>query len=536
MEIMNAIGKVLALGCGTSLSKVLRSKRYEALSARNNTIETRHNVNSDTGVALRAGHMEFGRLINTVGEKMAIVEAKNIHPVFGLGMELRPLIQITGECIVRAAKKCLTPQMREMAAKWKTCTADQQIEICRSLYQQLRSTDQEAKGELTMDIALNSLESHMYANAHDHKKVLPRQYGIWNADSCVANCQGKTQMVVAFARMARAHVIVAHPLKHAGRVRDQIRCCVFEKIVSDIQKRGLTHLDKPFAESLRAEEFGMLSRAVDDYFHVCACIEVNDGRWVLIDPHGLNFGILPLEWNMGMIVEQLERYKEVLPGLHLCATDKGRHQELFKIAEKRVEELLTLSNKLEKQLQSATNPMELVYALRDSGEVPFMFENFSEHGQEITGSREGFELASMVLALGPDFMDPFRIMSNENFMIERKHSLITTYHCVAMNEFKNQWTDDGTLIHPECEFTNSEYSIAISAINSLVDRYGPEVNRFFLDYSFDQTSMYNALGELMSFRWSSEKDERIGLAAARSLKALPIRHSLCSERMSMCRI
>jgi hypothetical protein len=70
----------------------------------------------------------------------------------------------------------------------------------------------------------------------------------------------------------------------------------------------------------------------------------------------------------------------------------------------------------------------------------------------------------------------------------------------------------------------------------LVDHYGPEVNRFFLDYSFDQMSMYNALAELAPSRWGRKKDEEIGLAAARSLKALPIRHSLCSKRMSMWRI
>ena len=136
-------------------------------------------------------------------------------------------------------------------------------------------------------------------------------------------------------------------------------------------------------------------------------------------------------------------------------------------------------------------------------------------------------------------MDPscmFSMMTDRDFMTKRRHSILTAYHCVAMNEYKNQWTDDGTLIHPECEFANAEYSIAVSAINSLLDYYDPAVNRFFLDYSFDQTSMYNALGELMAFRWSGERDVEIGLAAARSLKALPIRHALCTKRMTTWRI
>jgi len=62
------------------------------------------------------------------------------------------------------------------------------------------------------------------------------------------------------------------------------------------------------------------------------------------------------------------------------------------------------------------------------------------------------------------------------------------------------------------------------------------VNRFFLDYSFDQTSMFNALAELLPSWWNQrERNEEIGMAAFQSLEALPIRHPLCSKKMSLCK-
>jgi len=535
MEIMNSIGKVLALGCGVTLQTVLRSKRYSALQKTNETLEDRHPSSTDVGVALRAGHMEFGRLINTVGERQALIGVKGITPDFGTDMGLRPLIQATGEHIIRAAGRCLTTDIRNMAKRWKNSIADQQIDICRALYYCLRSTSQDSKGELTMEVLIRSMESHRMSNTHDARKVLPEQYGTWNPDSCVANCQGKTQMLIAFARLAKARVIVAHPLKHAGQVINSIRHHIYEKVVADIATRGLTHLDKPFAESLKAGRLDLLRRANYEYFHVCACIQVNDGRWVLIDPHGLNFGVMGEEWNMPEIVERLDRYSEVLPGLHLLATDKGRHKRLMEMADKRADELIARSVKLEQHLSTASHPIELVDALISSGEIRFLIESFSEQDQEtLDGMLKDpafVHMVAMTFVLGENMLDPFEIMMDEDFMKKRIHSIVTSHHCVAMNELNHQWSDDGMLIHPECEFTNPEYSVAISAINSLVDRYGPEVNRFFMDYSFDQTSMFNALSGVMS-RWSSHDETMIGIAAAKSLRSLPVQHPLCRRRLS----
>lgn len=201
------------------------------------------------------------------------------------------------------------------------------------------------------------------------------------------------------------------------------------------------------------------------------------------------------------------------------------------------------SLELEKVINGCRHPMELSKTLEDSPELLFILEKMAGWDEEtIEKYRQNpgmREMAAMLMAFGKDALDfvgMFAAMQGEQFMMERKHVLITAYHAIAMNEHMNQWTEDGTLIHPKCEFSNPEYTVAISAINSLVDTYSSDVNRFFMDYSFDQTSMFNALAELLPYRWGNrERNEEIGIAAFQSLKALPIRHPLCSRKMSLCK-
>jgi hypothetical protein len=473
----------------------------------------------------------FGRLINTVGERMALVGARHVSPSFGLGIELRPLVQITGEELVRAAADCLTQDIKGLAKKWQGSTADEQVDICRMLYYRLRSTSQNPKGELTMDVLVESIESNMRSNERHVDKVLPRRYGMWNPDSCVANCQGKTQMLVAFAHLAGARVVTVHPLKHAGKVLNSLRGRIYEKIVGDMKKRNITHIDATFEESIRTGRLDLLRRASDEYFHVCVCIQVADGRWVLIDPHGLNFGIMGDGWGMSEITNKLDRYHEVLPGLNILATDKGRHERMSKDMEVKTDELIARSVKLEKHLSTATDPFDLIEALIGSGELRYLVESFSEHSQETLDTAfsdpDYVNAVASMLAFG----GPIDILGGiqESFLKRRVHTIITAYHCLAMNGCNNELTDNGTLVHPECEFSHPEYSVAISAINSLVSRYCSEVNRFFMDYSFDQTSMYNALRGLMS-PWCNKEDVAIAEAAAKTLVTLPVQHPLCRRR------
>lgn len=542
MEIMLAIENVLKLGCGLDLKKILRSKRYNTLRKASGTLLERYPVGTDMGTALRAGHMEFGRLVNTIGERMAIATARDIKPLFGPGLELRPLVQIVGERLVKAAAECLTLDIRAMARAWKKSSADRQVEIARTLFERLKSTSQDEKGELTVESAWQGIETNRESNRWSDKKVLPRQYGPWDPDTNVANCQGKTQMIVAFARLAGARAVTVHPIREAMKVICDVRRRIHRLITDDLRSRNITELDSSFSSSLEGFLIEDQYKHSREVFHVCVGIELCDDRWVLIDSHALNFGVFPKEWDMPAIVDTLERYKEVLPGFGILATDKGLHKNIVSRAEASAINLLTRSKCLERALHDASSPVDIANVLLETGEIWFLLKHLGglddEKINEVRSSKAHSDYAALLLAAGDN---PMKAMMNafvdgegyKAYLTKRKHVVLSGYHCIAINESR-KWSEEGKALHPECEITNAEYSIAISAINSLVNR-GAGVHRFFLEYSFDQTTMHNALSELLPAWLGGGKDEQVGIAAARSLQSLPLRHPLCSERLRLLR-
>ncbi len=542
MKITQTVRRILELGCGLDLEKVLRSKRYEALCQKSETLLKCHPVGSDLGIALRAGHMEFGRLVNTVGERMAITAARDIKSQFGLGLEMRPLVQIVGEKIVQAATRCLTPEMKAMAKKWKTIGAAEQIEMCRKLYTDLRSTEQIRKGELTVESAWAGIGRSFEANQWDNKKVLPRQYGPWNPDTCVANCQGKTQMIVAFARLAGARVITVHPMIDAMRTLGHMRQQVYDLITDDIRQRNMIHIDETFTASLQGFliENDHIQR---HYFHVCAAVELSDGRWVLIDSHALNFGIFPDIWDIPSVADKLDRYKNVLPGLEIRATDHGLHKEATARAIRSAQNLIQRSRRLEESIREADSPLEIADTLLKTGEVWFILKQMDSEKREFrSGNAEYDSLfgrhASLVLAAGPDMLEAMRATMQpggvDAFMAKRRDIILSSYHCIAIDEHRHK-AEEGEVLHPQCDFANAEYSIAISAINSLSKFDSAETHRFFMEYSFDQVTLNNALSELASgwFRKTDESGIAIGMAAARCLRSLPMMHPLCLRKLKI---
>lgn len=542
MEVMLAIERVLKLGCGKDLKKVLRSKHYDTLMKLSGSLFERHPAKSDTGIALRAGHLEFGRLINTLDERTALSVAKDVRPTFGQGLELRPLIQIVGESLVRSARECLTEEMKGLAIEWKSSSAERQIEIAREMFTTLRSVGQDSKGDLSVESAWTSVRSSHEANSYSEEKVLPRQYGLWNPATNVANCQGKTQMLVAFARLAKARVVTLHPIQDSKQTERKIRSIVFKIVTDDLIRRNITEIDETFQGSLQGFVIDNEFKESQEFFHVCVAIEIRDGRWVLIDPHGLNFGVFPNEWDMPSIANTLERYKEVLPGLSMMATDKDRHMEIVESARTNVIDLMNRSRRLEEALSDATSPADIANALVETGELWLIMKRLCGESEEaiekVRANKVLTEYVSLSISIGTDIMESMIAgMSGmegvSRYMRKRKHVALSTYHCIAMNESR-EWSERGDILHPRCEINNAEYSVAIAAINSLVNR-GKGVNRFFLEHSFDQTTLHNALSEFWR-GWNDEQDKEVGMVAARLLQSLPFRHPLCSRRLALLRL
>jgi hypothetical protein len=529
--ILDAIGYALKVGCKSSLVEAISSGRFQQLAKVYANLEERFPPDTDEGIALRAGHLNMGKLLNTLPEAEAVLQAKTCVSTAGAGTDLRALVHCLGGSLVEAAEKCLPPPILELAQKWKTSDSDQQIEIARQLYFEFRSGTQGAHGPLTMQSVHEKMDRKLN-EVHDEQSVLPGLYGMWDKEKCNANCQGKTQMLAAFGRLAGTRVLCASPIDHSRRGLEGARETMVREVIADLSQRGLEDADAEMAEGIRASRIEEHLN-FEESFHIGVALELCDGRWILLDPHGLAWGVFPDVWELGNTYRTLEKYSAVLPGLQLIRHDHGRMEAILEQRLNEGRDLLLRSRKMEAHLKAnGKSIMDLVDAVKDSDDMDILLRNEElEKGTQLipaslSSDPEMRNYIALVLVLGgEDKLWNIGAMLDPGFFKKRTRSWITFYHASAMNLFGNQLNDEGKLVHEVCEFGLPEYHIAMSAINSLAGRFGgrpaSDVHRFFLDYSFDQVSLHNALS-----------DREVGQAAAQALKALPFVHTLCQWKLN----
>lgn len=513
--------------CGLSLAKALKTKRYATLLKKESAISA---IPDDSleGIALKTGHMTMGRLLNCLPEKQAVEKAQSLSHANSYSPEERALIRFCGEAIVKSATECLPPEAITIAKRWKSSSAEWQLNAVQELYTMFRSERAEAEGELNMDTVMRKMwEKPEKDRNYDQLGFLPGLYGKWHKDTCWANCQGKTQMFTAFAKLAGAPVLVIHPITHARDIMYEARKRVKQIVSEDLRERGLEKGCKLFAESMQASNYEDIK---EDYFHVGVALQLKDRSWVQLDSHGLCWGKLSQSWNMREVCAVLKKYRDTLPGLTILAHDHGDGKRLIDEHMVIVTDLLSRSRRMEKTIKervqsiidfidvlSESEDFDVILDLdaKEKGRKPFDLSNpsFRKHAAMLfaVGNEENIW---NFMALDPGFLD------------QRIKVWLTAYHATAVNLFINRQTDEGHLIHPVCEFSaSSEWSIAISALNSAAWRVGYRrgtTDDFFVRNSFDQTTLFNA---------ASAYGSEIGIAAKETLAALPFLHPLCSRRI-----
>lgn len=517
--------KGFEFGCGVSLQQALSSTRFQMLQQANEELFQKYSEETDLGIALRAGHLNMGTLFNTVEESVALKKAQKKDESNVVGIQLRPMIQFLGEKLVEVAGECLPPEAIEMASLWKTADPESQLEMLHRLFLILRGSNQGSFGEsVTMRSALTCV-AEKTKDRSGIEAYLPKAYGRWDRDNCLAECQGKTQMVTAFARMAGAETIIACPVSDINNVVTKWRVKAQEMVKRDLFSRDL-QIDAEFMESLTASPIYEAARMTDTNFHVGSAIRLSDGRWVQVDPHGMTYGLFPEEWGIGDIYLRLKKYQEVLPGLHLIGNDQGIGEgvllEQFNLAE----EIIRRSREMEVLIKERVKLFpDLVDLVARSEDLDLLLRlNVEGDGEQFEASflqdqKNRETMAFLMLSQGEK--NAFRLLSPE-FLEFATHQWLTFYHALAGGVFLNQLQEAGRIIHPIAEFAFPEYNIAMTALNSLAIDFGHSRNGdpFFSEYFFCQMQLSN---DLLFRRDLAE-------AAAKSLLALPHRHPLC-ERM-----
>lgn len=537
--ILNLFTKVLELGCGVTLEQALKSDRYATLIASQQTLLDRYAADTDLGIALRAGHFVMGRLLNTLPEPQALAEAQEVQSIYGHGIEMRSLLQLTGEHLIDTAAGCLPANAIMMGNEWRLANAERQIEIAETLYLELQDTGQRARAghNLATSDVQDSLRRHIEANSGGSERVLPLQYGTWNKESCRANCQGKSQMITAFARLAGANVLLVHPIRQAKGVLAEWKEKLLECLVADMEERDLT-IDRGFADSIHAHALLDAIHRPGDSFHCCSALELADGRWVLIDPHALNWGVFPNVWQMPQLAERLLKYEEVLPGLQLYAADDETHHRIFAKIMAEAEHLIERSRSLEKMFQEAGSTLpSFTERFLESDELSFIIRHFTDNDESLEepimrrlyGTCLLYGLTEWTDALSIGIL--FRGMEDQEFIKQRIGSLLTVYHNIASEQVNDRWNDTGKLLHTHCAFSLPEYHLAVAALNSVAIDLGMNPGQFFVDYAFDEITLYNAMSNGIWCRDEQLLD--LARAAADATRSLPYIHSQSRIRLRM---
>ena len=532
--IRRAVELVLEQGCAVKLADVFAGAPFRELCAEQERI---FRETGDRGVAARAGHLLLVKLFNTMPEEQALALASGEQAGSGFDPVARSLFFSIGRALRRAAGECLPKEARDIAVRWRAASPAEQIELAGELFQIFLSDSSKAKGDLNWRGVAESARSQALANQGSLDKILPLVYGPWRSSDNRANCQGKFQMLAAFADLAGTACLCSHPVVDANSHLTDWRIAVRERVARDIAERGLIPPDD-FKESLEASKFDSARRQADRFHHMAPVLRLADGRWILIDPHCVTWGVLSERWGFDRIVNLLGKYEKALPGLCLQGMDAGMAPALEARFAAGTTEMLDRSQQLEKKLHGCTDLLQAAEILTSTGEGRFIINAMrseSEGGAPSDLPPEFVQIASVAVLCGsifPEVGEIWRFSRDPEYRKTRLDSVLTTYHCIAANQVCNESTTFGKgLIHPVMGFSNAIYSMGVAAVNyAVVERGGhsPATARFFVENCADDVALHNLLhGPLGRFCHKVEWDlfER----ARQTTIALPHRHPLLNE-------
>lgn len=522
-------------GCGMTLAQAMQSTRYEGLLKQEKGVPLLYPENTDEGIALRAGHFEMGKLLHLYSEKEAIDRAKALATQTEFSAELRALTRYFGECLVEAAGNCLPDKAIAWAEDWKRADADGQIEIAGRLFELLKSPSQEG-GLMNEGNFFRLAYGWMEINELGPEKVLPKLYGKWG-DGGDPNCQGKAQMLTAFGHKAGAKALCVGPLRDVRDCERESMRTLIKMVRKDVAQQEL-RIDSELARTMEVMDRYEEARQFEpDSFHVATALQLWDGRWVLIDPHCLDWGVFPESWGINRIAETLWKYGETLPGLEIIGHDNGQSKRWQEARVRMTEELLARSRLLKTEIEAAgDNPSDIFDAIKSSDQLMFMAidAGISPEIVEVVG-REGLALMTMC---GDDMMLPLRFAKDAEFRDTKIGSWLTYFHYAALQKAADGYQDtirNGGLLHPQCEFSLPEYSLGISALHTVACKYMPNdgpLDNFLFENTFAQINLNNILRRYICRRC----DEHSRVQAARcvqTLRDMPLIHPSCRKLLDI---
>jgi len=521
-------------GCGTTLQAVVASGDYQRILEEEYALD-KLEPTTLLGTAWRIGVIAMNILLNLYSGEDEIMETASRYPtVEKPSAEIRALTRMLGKHLIQAADSCLPDEAKVLANEWRSASVDRQIEICSTLMRLFQSKDQGEVGYVAENATLTAADersSRVFRRMRQGREsVLPTLYGTWNQEDCVANCQGKSQMLTAFAQRAGANVVTINTAISAGEAIRRFVKPIQQAISYDLIQRGLFGVDSGVQEGmLHALQMDLVDQ-LNETFHMGVALELSDGTWFMLDPNGRSYGVISDASDLTGIHQKITTYRHVLPGLSFQTNDKGELSTKLKPFEEEAYTFLRRSREVEVEFTKVTTLLELVRYLQDSPDLA-LFSDFLgvDYSQVQTEVRQLFVMA---IALNCDPFDaPLAMImqsGDQEFLTHRKQSWLTLFHAAALHRF-TKTSNKAEFIHPVFDVSLTEWSLAVSALNTVAYDIEPDQaigsNITLAGLSADQTTLNNIL------RVRRFVAEPLARAAHQALESYAIRHPIADRHI-----
>lgn len=466
-------------GCGIPMSKALMSPMYREL--RGSYLATSGlQEGSDQMRALRLGHLLFGGIMNIMMSEEETLRELPKRPEAGeLPVGLRAQIDLLGHELVNVAQGVLPPEVKVLAAEWKTASAKRQVEILPLVARTLKDFHREnrVRGDLSKEDPTISSGGLFwdYVNQNPNR-FLPAKF----AKSEYPNCLGMAQLLVAFGRLCEARTFLATPVSAVTSVcHRKLRRLLSQILLECLRLRYVTeeqggNLFAATRLAIAQEELWLT------LFHSAIVLQLQDGSWVMLDPYLDVCGPLPQSYRLSEVGATLEKYRWVLPGLSLLSTDCGigeRHAtELFEQISAQVQNCAERGEKFRdaailfsQSIGESWSVADLIRIFEHSELFSSIFTILQPTDKELENAGGISNFAGNVL-VGTGEGSLERFANDLDYFSQRMFQVLSAPAMQLRQDFAiafTQRTRGGGISHPVCEVRVPEYGLAMHVLNDL---------------------------------------------------------------------
>lgn len=515
---------------------------YQDFSRRIRQIEyARQHTNSVEAVAVRAGVHVFGKSVHEAG--MSTRKAAGI-----CRSEVRTtpysreqaMLWFLGSALVNEAYYWLPTLVRAIASGWGSLSGDEQLKMVKTVSGELRkSLDIANYLEYRDGLEKYSPLRQMFIK-RSTKQFLPAKFGELGIDEH-QSCLGMSILLSAFAARTGARFFWVTPTSTKSILESDVKRDNLQKILE--QYRGCRYRDRGVFSRIKqaVDQLKVGSLYIEDWHHAVV-IQLNDGRWVLLDPYADATCVIEDTEKLNHAYRLLMRYRYLLPGLALQIPEIGSGRRFARDIGLNTDNILSAAMAFREDAEA--DWYKTVDSLVHSTPVRVLAwaTYFEHHNMELDKAKPlrpetlaewWTQRGSSLKSIDPE-EDARQFGRSKSFRSERLPRIEAKFYEYAvadLDTLANQWR----IAHPAMEFQLPGTGIALAVLSNLLsldDGLTPSADlvTLLLSHTNAQMLWHEAVVNLVDAELT-DAQKQIMEDARCSVEASQSHHQLCDVQL-----